>query len=45
MIATRGSNLQGEDFQGSSPIYVPVLIANSTAVRMADCLKGQLAQC
>ena len=43
MIAMWGCDLRGEDSLSSSLISVPVWIADSTVVRLADFLEGQLA--
>ena len=44
MIAMRGSDLRGEDFQSSFPPSVPVQMVDNIVVRPADYLKGQPAQ-
>ena len=44
MIAMRGFDLRGEDFQSSSPLSTPTLIVDNIVVQPVDYLKGQPAQ-
>ena len=43
MVAMRECDLRGEDYLSFFPLYAPTCIVGSTAVRLADCLGGQLA--
>ena len=43
MVVMQGCDLRGEDFLSSFPLYVPIWIIDSTAVRPVDFLEGQLA--
>ena len=45
MIATRGFDLRGGNFDSFSPLFIHVQIIDNTVVRPADYIIGQLAQC
>ena len=44
MITTQGFDVREEDFQGSSPLSVPLYIVDNIVVRPDDCLKCQPTQ-